>query len=164
MKKKFFLSALLLAFTTLGVASCRGGTVPSDSTTSTTGEQTTGTSAYQFVDYVSETKMKEDYKGKTFLKDGIGQVDLVRKIDGDTAHFYPHGEKTNLIKSRYNCIDTPESTGMLEPWGAGASSFNGDMLATAKTIVLTTDSTDQGDKARSLFWIARADVISPIFG
>ncbi|MCI5452567.1 thermonuclease family protein [bacterium] len=146
MKKKFFLSALLLAFTTLGVASCRGGTVPSDSAPSTTGEQNSNTSAYQFVDFVSKTKMKEDYKGKTFLKDGIGQVDLVRKIDGDTAHFYPHGEKTNLIKCRYNCIDTPESTGMLEPWGSGASNFNGDMLAAAKTIVLTTDSTDQGDK------------------
>ena len=61
MKKKFFLSALLLAFTTLGVASCRGGTVPSDSATSTTDEQNSNTSAYQFVDFVSKTKMKEDY-------------------------------------------------------------------------------------------------------
>ena len=150
MKKKLTFS-LLLAGAILALASCGGNDVsssdvPSSEATSEVTSETSSATSIQKIDYVAQTKLPQDYKGKSFLTNGIGQVDLVRKIDGDTAHFYPHGQKNNLIKARYNCIDTPESTGTIEPYGFGASDFNGEMLASAKTIVLSTDPADQGDK------------------
>jgi len=93
------------------------------------------------IDYVSQVHLAKEYLGKSFLTDGIGQVTLVQKVDGDTAHFKQVSGSTLTIKGRYNCIDTPESTGMVEPWGHGASEYNGSLLASAQTIVLSTDST-----------------------
>lgn len=93
------------------------------------------------IDYVSQAKLATDYTSKSFLTDGIGRVTLVQKIDGDTAHFKQYSGSDLTIKGRYMCIDTPESTGMVEPWGKGASEFNGSMLHDAKTIVLSTDPT-----------------------
>ncbi|MCR5491152.1 MAG: thermonuclease family protein [Bacilli bacterium] len=142
MKKRYSLIALLAMATAL--ASCGGTPAASSSAADTSAEASV--SSVELIDYAGETHLDAsfgDYASKDFLVNGYGQVDLVRKIDGDTAHFYPHGTKSNLIKSRYNCIDTPESTGMLEPWGHGASDRNGELLANAKTIVLTTDSADQ---------------------
>ncbi len=140
MKKRLCFKTFLAALACLGLVSCANN-VPTPSTS-----EATTSEAKQLIDFVSQAKLTKDYKNKTFLSDGIGRVDLVKKIDGDTAHFYPHGTKSNLIKARYNCIDTPESTGTLEPWGSGASERNGELLASAKTIVLSTDSTDQGEK------------------
>ncbi len=140
MKKRLCFKTFLAALACLGLISCANN-VPTPSTSEATTSETK-----QLIDFVSQAKLVKDYKNKTFLSDGIGRVDLVKKIDGDTAHFYPHGTKSNLIKARYNCIDTPESTGTLEPWGYGASKRNGELLASAKTIVLSTDSTDQGEK------------------
>ena len=99
-----------------------------------------------FIDYTATTKLTYDYTNKSFLSDGIGEVTLVQKIDGDTAHFKSKTGSSLTIKGRYNCIDTPESTGMIEPWGAGASKYNGELLASAKHIVLSTDKTDSGGK------------------
>lgn len=99
------------------------------------------------VDYVSQVHLTTSYAGKSFLTDGIGQVTLSEKIDGDTAHFKQTSGSTSTIKGRYNCIDTPESTGMVEPWGHGASVYNGELLASAKTIVLSTDSTEKSKPA-----------------
>lgn len=91
-------------------------------------------------DFVSQAKLTTDYTNKQFLTDGIGQVTLKEKVDGDTAHFQQVSGSTLTIKGRYLCIDTPESTGMVEPWGHGASAYNGTLLANAKTIVLSSDS------------------------
>lgn len=105
-------------------------------------------SSVEYVDYVKETHLNYQYKDKQFLKDGVGEVTLVTKVDGDTAHFKQVSGDTGTIKGRYNCIDTPESTGMLEPWGKGASNFNGDYLAKAKHIVLTTDVADNDGQGK----------------
>lgn len=150
----------------------------------TTSEETTSVDSYYsewdytsdeaWVDYVSQvslpTEIYQTYSTASFLTDGYGQVDLVRKVDGDTAHFYPHGTTSTLIKGRYNCIDTPESTGVVEPWGSGASAFNGEYLANATTIVLSTDSTDStsgpaldstGARYLVYVWVASVDNPSP---
>ncbi len=121
----------------------------------------------EFVDYVhtdTKIRLKLDYKGKNFYKDGIAQVDLYTGIDGDTSHFkqvdFP---KEDLVKSRYYGIDTPESTGQVEPYGKKASKFTTTKLEEAKTIVVTstvldkyvvpeTDST--GGRYLSLVWIS----------
>ncbi len=142
MKKRLCFKTFLLALACFGIVSCSN----QNQTASSEASSDATTSEKTLIDFVSQAKLSKDYKGKSFLSDGIGQVDLYRKVDGDTAHFYPHGTKSNLIKARYNCIDTPESTGTLEPWGSGASARNGELLNSAKTIVLSTDSTDQGDK------------------
>ncbi len=86
-------------------------------------------------------------------------------IDGDTAHFYPVVETTSraAIKSRFWGIDTPESTGRIQPWGKGASNYTKSILKEAEangTLVVSTaqdsyaapipDST--GSRYVSLIW------------
>ena len=146
LKKLLLLGALVVAG--ISTASCAGGD--------------------NFVDYVhnGSVKLGYDYKNKDFYKDGIGQVDLKTVIDGDTAHFYPHVTTTSreAIKSRYFGVDTPESTGKVQPYGKPASNFNKSKLLSAAengTIVVSSaqdgyglpnpDST--GERYVSLIWI-----------
>ncbi len=127
---------------------------------------TTTSSEASFIDYTATTKLTYNYSGKSFLTDGIGEVTLVTKVDGDTAHFKSVTGSTGTIKGRYNCIDTPESTGMLEPWGHGASEYNGELLTNAKHIVLSTDKADAtsgpaldstGGRYLVYVWVANVD-------
>ena len=121
-----------------------------------------------WVDYVKgdTVKLTLDYKNRDFYKDGIGEVTLKTAIDGDTAHFNPVVTTTSrlAIKSRYYGIDTPESTGRIQPWGKPASNFNKERLKAAAehgTIVVSSaqdgygvpqyDST--GERFVSLIWI-----------
>jgi endonuclease YncB( thermonuclease family) len=90
-------------------------------------------------DFVAETHLTTEYSGKDFLSQGIGQVTLKTGIDGDTSHFYA-ADGTTVIKARYNGIDTPESTGQLQPWGKAASHFTTGKLEAAKTIVLESET------------------------
>ena len=143
MKKRCFKWILLSGLFMAGLTSCvQEG--PSSSIEGGSQEN----SSVEYVDYVKETHLNYQYKDKQFLKDGVGEVTLVTKVDGDTAHFKQVSGDTGTIKGRYNCIDTPESTGMLEPWGKGASNFNGDYLAKAKHIVLTTDVADNDGQGK----------------
>ena len=94
-----------------------------------------------FIDYASssEARLNLDYKDRTFLKDGIAQVSLKTAIDGDTAHFTEDGNN-ELIKCRFYGIDTPESTGKIQPWGKAASNFTKEKLTNANkngTIVIS---------------------------
>lgn len=92
------------------------------------------------IDYVSQTKIaSEGWKTKTFLNDGVGIVTLARTIDGDTAHFYDGGR---IVEIRFNGVNTPESTGRVEPWGKGASDFTKNQLLNAKTIVIETEKNE----------------------
>ena len=121
-----------------------------------------------WVDYTasSAVRLAIDYKGRDFYKDGIGEVTLRTAIDGDTAHFDPVVTTTSslTIKSRYYGIDTPESTGRIQPWGQPASDFNKQKLYAAKengTIVVSTAQEDYGapqydstgERFVSLIWI-----------
>ena len=145
----------LLALGSLTVTSC-------DLFPSQGGEEREG-----FIDYVhtdTNIRLKHDYKGKNFYTDGIAEVELYCSIDGDTSHFkqkdYPREE---LIKSRYYGIDTPESTGQVEPYGKKASKFTGSKLEAAKTIVVTSTELDEykapetdstGSRYLSMIWIS----------
>lgn len=89
------------------------------------------------IDYVGLTKIKtEGWKEKKFLTDGVGVVTLARTIDGDTAHFY---DGTRIVEIRFNGVNTPESTGKVQPWGKAASDFTKGQLLNAKTIVIETE-------------------------
>ena len=95
----------------------------------------------RFIDYASsnEARLNLDYKGRSFLKDGIAQVALKTAIDGDTAHFNEEGN-SELIKCRFYGVDTPESTGKIQPWGKAASNFTKEKLTNANengTIVIS---------------------------
>lgn len=126
------------------------------------------------IDYVSQVHLNDyssftSYDFKNFLDDGIGTCRLYNAVDGDTAHFYQSetqaGRSERLVKVRFYGIDTPESTGQIEPWGKKASKFTTDKLNEAKTIVLTngeltagaasTDST--GTRFKALVWISEKE-------
>ena len=114
-------------------------------------------------DITYATKLSEDYEGKSFIHDGIGEVKFSKSIDGDTSIFK---EGNNIIKVRYFGINTPESTAKIEPWGRAASSFTKEHLVNAEKIVLQRDpSSEQFDSAGSrylgLVWIK--DSSSPDF-
>lgn len=86
-----------------------------------------------------EARLVLDYKNKSFINDGVGQVTLSTAIDGDTAHF--NDPKTNeLYKCRFAGINTPESTGKIQPFGKAASNYTKEKLKKANqdgTIVIT---------------------------
>ena len=123
----------------------------------------------KFVDYAhnGSISLTLDYKNHDFFQDGIGQV-VVKEggyIDGDTTHFLNvYGDTTTPIKIRYYGIDTPESTGAIQPYGKQASNFTKEHLEAAAengTIVVSspassyqtpeTDST--GSRYLGLVWI-----------
>ncbi len=102
-----------------------------------------------FVEYVNDLHLALDYKEKDFFVDGVGEFDLWMAIDGDTAHFTPKVTKTSreTVKARFYGIDTPESTGNIQPYGKQASNFTKDKLMNAKehgTIVLAGVSSEYG--------------------
>ena len=96
--------------------------------------------------------MDFEYKGKSFINDGVGEVTLVRPTDGDTARFRDiiTGETFAL---RFLGIDTPESTMQKEPWGKAASKFCADKLQNAKTIVLEAEGPRTENYGRYLGWV-----------
>ena len=137
-----------------------------------------------FVDYTHNgaVKLKLDYKNHNFFDDGIGQVTVFSYIDGDTTHFKcTYGDTATTLKSRYYGIDTPESTGAIQPYGKQASNFTHEKLANAAengTIVVSspfstsedgsagrygkpeTDST--GSRYLSLIWINETVKNAPV--
>ncbi len=96
----------------------------------------------KFVDYAAETRIHtQDWKTSDFWETGCGQATLKRNVDGDTAHFTA-GSTQRFLQGRFNGIDTPESTGVIEKWGKKAAHFTADILNKAKTIILETERED----------------------
>ena len=117
---------------------------------------TTSTTQREWVDYTNQLTFDKDTSGKSFLAHGYGEVVLQSCVDGDTVHFR---DKTNNeeIKSRFLAVDTPESTGQIEPWGKKASKFTCDRVKGAKKIVLSsqgeTAQFDGNGRALSYVWV-----------
>ncbi len=63
-------------------------------------------------------------------------------IDGDTTHFnVPTSiSETGVLKARYLGINTPESTGQIQPWGKKASNYTKNALSTATSIIIESDT------------------------
>ena len=126
-------------------------------------------SSSEFIDYASDgsVKLNLDYAGHSFWTDGIEQVSLYKTIDGDTAHFNTTSTNAageNLLKARFYGIDTPESTGKVQPWGKPASKYTSEILTKASkngTIVISSPSStytapsadSTGSRYVSLVWI-----------
>ena len=136
MKKTFAALSLFSLFLLVGCG-------PSDTASSTPDSGSEGTSQLTpWVDYASQVTLQLDYQGKDFYRDGVGQMEEFYPIDGDTAHFTPIVKTTSSerIKCRFYGIDTPESTGKVEPWGKAASNYTKSILTEAHnngTIVIT---------------------------
>ncbi len=81
-------------------------------------------------------RLETNFINKNFIDDGIGEVTLRSTTDGDTARF----NVGNLnIAVRFLGINTPESTGKIQPWGKAASKFTAEKLTSAEKIVLIND-------------------------
>jgi endonuclease YncB( thermonuclease family) len=81
-------------------------------------------------------KLTLPFTGKDFIRDGVGEVTLRSNTDGDTARFNAGGFN---IAVRFLGVNTPESTGKIQPWGNAASVFTAEKLTTALRIVLVND-------------------------
>ena len=88
--------------------------------------------------YTDALTLDEPFEGRSFINDGIGEVELTLCIDGDTARFreITGGEDFSV---RFLGIDTPESTSRIEPWGQAATDFVCEKLTNAEQIVLQAD-------------------------
>lgn len=122
------------------------------------GQQTTGpagstpTQQLQVVDYVAQTKL--DMNSATLKQ----KVTVKNYIDGDTTHFNVPTDISpdGVLKARYLCVNTPESTGRIEQWGKKASNFTKEKLMNATSIIVESND-DQwhvdSTGGRHLVWV-----------
>ena len=149
MHKTIILLALLGIMTLAGCnrTNASSSSTPGPIESNETDTDISDTELPEWVDYASQIHLQLDYEGKDFFKDGVTQVARVFPIDGDTAHFDPVGytADTERIKARFYGIDTPESTGDVQPWGVPASNYTKGILNNAiknGTVVITADTYD----------------------
>ena len=114
-----------------------------------------GTNTGTWVDYTASLKL--DMSSDTL------KIEATVKsfIDGDTTHFYVdqtkcEKAKDGILKARYLAINTPESTGKIEPWGKAASKFTRSKLEGAVSIILESDNNKwniDSTGERHLVWV-----------
>ena len=144
---KFLILLLAMVMVTGCFAACGETTPPADGT----GESQNGTSE-EFVDYASTVKFDPN-SGRA-----SATVTVRTYVDGDTTHFNisdPSFEG-GILKARYLGINTPESTGQIEPWGKKASNYTKEALKNATSIIVESDTAtwnpdSTGD--RYLVWV-----------
>ena len=139
-----FLSLLLLICLVAGCfAGCQSDVKPT--------EPPVG-SSIDAVDYVAKTKLNMD-------SDTLKQEVTVKSyIDGDTTHFnVPTSISDNgVLKARYLCVNTPESTGKIEEWGKKASNFTKEKLKSASSIIVESNDGNwnvDSTGGRHLVWV-----------
>ena len=110
---------------------------------------------FEAIDYVKDLKLNMDTDS---LKHEIKPSEIKSYVDGDTTHFYvpTSVSPTGILKARYLAINTPESTGKIEPWGKKASTFTKEKLMSATSIIIESDDNNwnldsTGD--RYLVWV-----------
>ena len=153
MKTASKLLALLLALTMLAgcFMACDSGKAPAD----TSAEDTTagqGSENKEFVDYASTVKFDPNSDR------AHATVTVKTFVDGDTTHFnidHPAFEG-GVLKARYLGVNTPESTGQIEPWGKKASTFTKETLSKATSIIVESDTASWNPDStgdRFLVWV-----------
>lgn len=141
------LSALACCF-----AACGGG---NEDVTGDIGSGAVG----EFVDYAATVKFDPN-SGRAYTEATVKTF-----VDGDTTHFnvptsvIPSG----VLKARYLAINTPESTGQIEPWGKKASNYTKDALSNAISIIVESDNDgwnpdSTGDRYLVWVWYKTADM------
>ena len=106
----------------------------------------------EFIDYASQVKFDPN-SGKVWA-----EVTVKSYIDGDTTHFFIDDEHIaeGYLKARYLGINTPESTGVVEPWGKKASNYTKNQLVKATSIIVESDTASwnlDSTGGRYLVWV-----------
>ncbi len=106
----------------------------------------------EFVDYASQLKFNPN-SGRAY-----SEVTVRYYIDGDTTHFDVDTDivSSGLLKARYLGINTPESTGSIEPWGKKASKYTKTQLQSAVSIIIESDNETwnvDSTGSRYLVWV-----------
>ncbi len=86
------------------------------------------------------------------------EVTVKNFVDGDTVHFNIPSEimEGGVLKARFLAINTPESTGKIEPYGKAASNFTKNALKEAESIIVESDSDKwnaDSTGSRYLVWV-----------
>lgn len=113
----------------------------------------------EFIDYVATQKF-DPTSGRAYA-----EVTVKTFVDGDTTHFnisHPLFE-TGVLKARYLGINTPESTGQIEPWGKKASNYTKEALKNATSIIVESNTAgwnpdSTGDRFLVWVWYKTADM------
>lgn len=115
---------------------------------------------FSFVDYVDQCKLDMNSNTKKYTAQNIVRM----YIDGDTTHFnvpvstdHPEG----VLKARYLAVNTPESTGQVEPYGKVASDYVKKTLKAAidngGSVLVESDTDDNkwnnDTYGRTLSWV-----------
>lgn len=106
----------------------------------------------EFIDYAAEVKLDRN-SGRA-----NAEVTVKTFVDGDTTHFnVPKTvSESGVLKARYLAVNTPESTGQIEPWGKKASEFTKNKLSAATSIVIESDTATWNPDStgeRFLVWV-----------
>ena len=162
MKTVSKLLVLLLALSMLAgcLAACDSGKAPADTTVEdTTAGNEQGSENLEFVDYASTVKFDPNSDR------AHATVTVKTFVDGDTTHFnidHPTFEG-GILKARYLGVNTPESTGQIEPWGKKASTFTKETLSKATSIIVESDTAtwnpdSTGDRFLVWVWYKTAEM------
>ena len=150
MKKRIFalLAALCIALGCL--AGCNGDATPTEP--SATQPDATQPASQEWVDYAGTVEL--DMSSETVKQ----EVTVKAFVDGDTTHFNVPTTISNggLLKARYLAVNTPESTGKIEPWGKKASNFTKSRLQSASSIIIESDTSTwnlDSTGGRHLVWV-----------
>lgn len=149
MKKFRLLFLLLLVIFSLGLVSCGGDDESSSDNTQT---PTPETKPIEEVDYAGSLTLDMNSNTKK------AEVRVKLAIDGDTVHFHINEPSfgKSVIKARFLAVNTPESTGQIEPYGKKASDFTKAIMNKATSVIIESDDANwnadsTGD--RYLLWI-----------
>ena len=113
----------------------------------------------ELVDYVATLKFNPN-SGRAYTECTVKTF-----VDGDTTHFNVPASviPTGVLKARYLGINTPESTGQIQPWGKKASNYTKAALSSATSIIIESynaswnpDST--GDRYLVWVWYKTAEM------
>ena len=131
---KKFLKFLFSLFLVIGLCSCVEQTPPGPR------------------DFVEEFKLDLNSSRKRL------EVTVLTFIDGDTVHFNADDPafENGIAKARFLGVNTPESTGQVEPWGKAASNFTKETLGKAKSVIIESESSEwelDSTGGRHLLWI-----------
>ena len=147
------LTVLLLALALLAgiFVACESG----ESEVTTEGAAELG----ELVDYVATLKFNPN-SGRAYTEATVKTF-----VDGDTTHFNVPSSIVSggVLKARYLGINTPESTGQIEPWGKKASNYTKAALSAATSIIVESDTAiwnpdSTGDRYLVWVWYKTAEM------
>ena len=149
MRNKIVILLLLLCVFSLGLSISKFEVASAMGATSAINSEEAHTDA---VDYAGNVKL--DMNSET-LK---AEVDVKLAVDGDTVHFNisEPSFSGSVLKARFLAVNTPESTGQIEPYGKTASDFTEEKVMNAVSIIVESDTASwnadsTGD--RYLVWV-----------